>query len=73
MVKRCSWGTCKTDSRYPERLQTEDGKIISFHSFPSVKKFKEREKHGLGHAVEVIHSNVKRTAIYYNIVSYLLE
>lgn len=44
MVKRCSWGTCKTDSCYPERLQTEDGKIISFHSFPSVKKFKERRE-----------------------------
>ena len=44
MVKRCSWGTCKSDSRYPERLKTEDGKNISFHSFPSVKKFKERRE-----------------------------
>ena len=44
MVKRCAWGTCKSDSRYPERLKTEDGKIIKFHSFPSAKKFKERRE-----------------------------
>ena len=37
MVKRCAWGTCKTDSRYPERL-IKDGKVISFHPFPSEKK-----------------------------------
>ncbi|XP_057187997.1 uncharacterized protein LOC130553195 isoform X2 [Triplophysa rosa] len=29
MVKRCSYGTCNSDSRYPERL----GKIL-FHPFP---------------------------------------
>ena len=40
MVKRCAWGTCKTDSRYPERL-VKDGKVINFHPFPSEKKFKE--------------------------------
>ena len=41
MVKRCAWGTCKTDSRYPERL-IKDGKVINFHPFPSEKKLKER-------------------------------
>ena len=40
MVKRCAWGTCKTDSRYPERL-IKGGKVINFHPFPSEKKFKE--------------------------------
>ena len=34
------WGTCKTDSRYPERL-IKDGKVLNFHFFPSEKKFKE--------------------------------
>ena len=43
MVKRCAWGTCKTDSRYPERL-IKDGKVINFHPFPSEKKFKERRE-----------------------------
>ena len=41
MVETCVWGTCKTDSRYPERL-IKDGKVINFHPFPSKKKFKER-------------------------------
>ena len=41
MFKRCAWGTCKTDSRYPERL-VKDGKVINFHPFPSDKKLKER-------------------------------
>ena len=45
MVKTCAWpwGTCKTDSRYPERL-IKDGKVINFHPFPSEKKFKERRE-----------------------------
>ena len=43
MVKRCAWGTCKTNSRYPERL-IKDGKVINFHLFPSEKKFKERRE-----------------------------
>ena len=43
MVKRCAWGTCKTDSRYPERL-IKDGTVINFHPFPSEKKFKERRE-----------------------------
>ena len=33
MVKRCAWGTCKTDSRYPERL--EGG--VFFFPFPKPK------------------------------------
>ncbi len=30
MIKRCAWGTCNTDSRYPERI----GNIINFITFP---------------------------------------
>lgn len=41
MVKRCAWGTCNTDSRYPERL-IRDGIPVTFHHFPSEKEFKER-------------------------------
>ena len=36
MVKRCAWGTCKSDSRYPTRLQKDDGTSASFYSFPIV-------------------------------------
>ena len=41
MVKRCAWGTCKSDSRHPERLKREDGSIAKFHSFPAAKKEQE--------------------------------
>ena len=41
MVKRCSWGRCKTDSCNPERL-IKGGKVTKFSSFPSEKKLKER-------------------------------
>jgi hypothetical protein len=44
MVKRCAWGTCKSDSRYPERLKKDNGTSVSFHSFPSEKKSKERRQ-----------------------------
>ena len=43
MVKRCAWGTCKTDSRYPERL-IKGGKVINSYPFPSEKKFKQRRE-----------------------------
>ena len=43
MVKRCAWGTCKTDLHYLERL-IKDGKVINFHLFPSEKQFKERRE-----------------------------
>ncbi len=43
MVKRCAWGTCKTDSRYPEPL-IKDGIAVNFHPFPSEKKFKDRRE-----------------------------
>jgi len=29
MVKRCSWGTCNSDTRYPERIVN-----VSFIPFP---------------------------------------
>ncbi len=34
MEKRCAWGTCSTDSRYPERM----GNIIYFITFPESKQ-----------------------------------
>ena len=43
IVRRCAWGTCKIDSRYPERL-IKGGKVINFHPFTSEKKFKERRE-----------------------------
>ena len=45
MVKRCAWGTCKSDSRYPERLEKkEEGLIVKFHCFPSEKKRNDRRQ-----------------------------
>lgn len=45
MVKRCAWGTCKSDSRYPERLfRKAEGITVTFHRFPSEKKHKERRE-----------------------------
>ena len=32
MVKRCAWGTCKSDSRYPERIEG-----VHFIPFPKPK------------------------------------
>ncbi len=36
IIKRCAWGTCNTDSRYPERM----GNIIYFITFPESKQNK---------------------------------
>ena len=44
MVKRCAWGTCNSDSRYPERLKLENDRTVKFHSFPAVKKYRERRE-----------------------------
>lgn len=39
MVKQRAWGTCKSDSRHPERLINCEGKSVKFHRhFSSVKK-----------------------------------
>ena len=43
MVKKCAWGTCKTDSRYPERL-IKGGNITKFSSFSVREKIKERRE-----------------------------
>ena len=45
MVKRCAWGTCKSDSRYPERLiHAIKGTPVKFHHFPAESKDKERRE-----------------------------
>ena len=38
MVKRCAWGTCNSDSRYPERLE---GGVV-FIPFPKPKSNSEK-------------------------------
>ena len=43
MPKRCAWGTCNSDSRYPERL-INNGISVLFHAFPNEKKFKDRRE-----------------------------
>ena len=44
MVKRCAWGTSKSDTRYPERLKKADGTVVSFYSFPNAKKANEKRE-----------------------------
>ena len=44
MVKRCTWGTCKSDTRYPDRLKKADGTVVSFYSFPNAKKASKRRE-----------------------------
>ena len=45
MVKGCAWGTCKSDSRYAERLfRKPEGTQITFHHFSSEEKRKERRE-----------------------------
>ena len=39
MVKRCQWGLCNTDSRYPERIEG-----VRFIPFPKPKKNLEKCK-----------------------------
>ena len=39
IIKICAWGTCESDSCYPERL-IKDGKFINFHPFPSCRVLK---------------------------------
>ena len=44
MVKHCEWGTCNSDSRYPERLINSDGICVKFYHFPSFKNEKMRRE-----------------------------
>ena len=44
MAKHCAWGTCNSDSRYPERLINSEGKCVQFYHFPSFKKEKIRRE-----------------------------
>ena len=63
MVKRCAWGTCKTDSRYPERL-IKGGKVINFHPFPSRKNSKNVGNCGFVLVAGQMTLNVRRIATY---------
>ena len=64
MVKRCAWGTCNSDTCYPERLSNKEGKSIRFYSFPSLKKQEERRKALIRHAVVAIISFVLKTVTF---------
>ena len=44
MVKHCAWGTCNSDSRYPERLINSNGISVKFYHFPSFKHEKTRRE-----------------------------
>lgn len=44
-TKRCAWGTCKNNSRYPERiLKNVKGDPVTFFHFPGAKRCPERRK-----------------------------
>ena len=41
-TKRCAWGTCKNDSRYPHLLtKNEKGDEVRFYRFPAPKRWKQ--------------------------------
>ena len=45
MVKRCAWGTCKSDFRYPEHLfRKPEGIQVTFHYFSLEKRHKEQRE-----------------------------
>ena len=44
-TKKCSWGTCKSDSRYPDRLKrNSSGDKVFFLHFPGAKYHKEKRE-----------------------------
>lgn len=43
VTKRCAWGTCKNDSRYPERMvKNSNGDPVTFFHFPGEKRQAEK-------------------------------
>ena len=41
-TKRCAWGTCRNDSRYPHLMTKNDkGDEVRFYHFPAPKRWKE--------------------------------
>ena len=43
-TKRCAWGTCNSDSRYPERLKREGKDDVFFLRFPGAKYHNEKRE-----------------------------
>ena len=44
-TKRCAWGTCMNDSRYPHVMTKNDkGDEVHFYRFPAPKRWKESEE-----------------------------
>ena len=44
-TKRCAWGTCKNDTRYPERMQKNKcDDPVSFYHSPGPKRTEEKRK-----------------------------
>ena len=45
VTKRCAWGTCKNDSRYPSRMvRNNNGDPVTFFHFPGEKRHPKRRK-----------------------------
>ena len=42
MVKRCAWGTCNSDLRYPDRLKCEGKGDVLFLHFPGTRYHDEK-------------------------------
>ena len=44
-TKRCAWGTCKNDTRYPQRMvKNPNGDPVTFVHFPGQKRQAEKRK-----------------------------
>ena len=43
VTKRCAWGTCKNDTRYPDSMiKNHNGDLVTFFHFPGQKRQTER-------------------------------
>jgi hypothetical protein len=43
VTKRCAWGTCKNDTRYPDRMQkNQQNDPVEFFHFPGPKRNPEK-------------------------------
>ena len=67
-TKRCAWGTCRNDSRYPHRItKNEKGDEVRFYRFLHLKDGKHQQKKGnagLQHVIVAIPLYVEKTATF---------
>ena len=64
-TKKCSWGTCKSDSRYSDRLKRNcSGDKVSFYIFLGKNITKKSESAGFARATEAMDLYARRIVTY---------